>query len=105
MSIHVHLSNCKNCMRQPMKDQKLFRGPRVRRLRRERAITQARMAEELGISTSYLNLIERNQRPVTAPLLIRLAEVYAGNLRDFAGGEEAEWLAHPPGGCRHPPGR
>ena len=77
-----------------MKDQKLFCGPRVRRLRRERAVTQARMAEELGISTSYLNLIERNQRPVTAQLLIRLAEVYDVNLRDFAGGEEAEAFAN-----------
>ena len=76
-----------------MKDQKLFCGPRVRRLRRERALTQVRMAEELGISTSYLNLIERNQRPVTAQLLIRLAEVYDVNLRDFAGGEEAEAFA------------
>ncbi len=76
-----------------MKDQKLFCGPRIRRLRRERALTQARMAEEIGISTSYLNLIERNQRPVTAQLLIRLAEVYDVNLRDFAGGEEAEAFA------------
>ena len=49
-----------------MNEQKLFAGPRIRRMRKERARTQARMAEELGISTSYLNLIERNQRPLTA---------------------------------------
>ena len=34
------------------------------------------MADELGDSASYLNHLERNQRPVTAGMLLRLAEVY-----------------------------
>ncbi len=34
------------------------------------------MAADLGISTSYMNLIERNQRPMSAKILLRLAEVY-----------------------------
>jgi predicted transcriptional regulator len=34
------------------------------------------MAEGLGISPSYLNLIERNQRPLTVQLILRLASVY-----------------------------
>src|SRR5690606_1370968 len=34
------------------------------------------MAEALGISPSYLNLIERNQRPLTVQLLLKLASVY-----------------------------
>ncbi len=42
---------------------KLFIGPRLRRLRQELGLTQSRMAEELGVSASYLNLIERKQRP------------------------------------------
>ncbi len=32
-------------------------GYKVRRVRREHGLTQARMADALGISTSYLNLI------------------------------------------------
>ena len=63
---------------------KLFVGPRVKRLRRERNLTQARMAEELGLSPSYLNLIERNQRPITAQVLIRLAHAYSVDPREFA---------------------
>ncbi len=55
---------------------KIFAGPRLKRLRRERDITQARMAEELDVSASYLNLMERNQRPITVQVLIRLADVY-----------------------------
>ncbi len=47
-------------------------GGRVRRLRQERRLSQSQMAGELGISPSYLNLIESNQRPVTASVLLRL---------------------------------
>lgn len=75
------------------KDFKLFSGRQIRRLRRELGLTQTRMAEELGISTSYLNLLERNQRPVTAQILVRLAEAYDVDLRSFAGNEEANALA------------
>ncbi len=59
-----------------MADQKIFAGPRVRRLRMERGLTQTAMAEGLGISPSYLNLIERNQRPITVQLILKLASVY-----------------------------
>jgi len=74
-------------------DKKLFAGPRVRRLRRERGLTQVRMAEELGISASYLNLIERNQRPVSAQILLRMAEVFDADLRSLGGDEEARALS------------
>ena len=42
------------------------------------------MAEELGLSPSYLNLIERNQRPITAQVLIRLSHAYSLDPREFA---------------------
>ncbi|MGO4706756.1 short-chain fatty acyl-CoA regulator family protein [Microvirga sp. 2MCAF38] len=63
---------------------KLFVGPRLKRLRRERNLSQAGMAEELGLSPSYLNLMERNQRPITAQVLIRLAHAYSLDPREFA---------------------
>ena len=63
---------------------KLFVGPRLKRLRREKNLTQAAMAEELGLSPSYLNLMERNQRPITAQVLIRLSHAYALDPREFA---------------------
>ena len=49
-----------------MLQRKLFLGARLKRLRRERGLNQSQMADELGISASYLNHLERNQRPVTA---------------------------------------
>src|SRR5271165_559921 len=62
---------------------KIFAGPRLKRLRRERRLTQARMADELDVSPSYLNLMESNQRPITVQVLIRLADVYGIDPRDF----------------------
>ena len=62
-------------------DRKLFLGARVKRLRRDRGLTQTAMAGDLGVSPSYLNHIERNQRPVSAQLLLRLADAYDVDLR------------------------
>jgi XRE family transcriptional regulator, fatty acid utilization regulator len=67
---------------------KLFIGPRFRRVRRQLGLSQTQMAEGLGISPSYVNLIERNQRPVSAQILLRLAETYDLDLRDLAAGED-----------------
>ena len=70
-------------------DRKLFLGGRLKRLRREMGLTQTRMAEDLGVSPSYLNHLERNQRPVTAGVLLRLAQAYDLDLRSFTGDPEA----------------
>lgn len=67
--------------------QKIFAGPRLRRLRRELGLNQLQMAEGLGISPSYLNLIERNQRPLSAQLLLKLADNYEVNLKGLSGDE------------------
>lgn len=70
-----------------MADRKLFAGHAVRRLRRQNAMTQAAMAEMLAISPSYLNLVERNQRPLSAALLVKLAEQFDFDPRALSAGE------------------
>nr|WP_294851304.1 XRE family transcriptional regulator [uncultured Sphingomonas sp.] len=65
---------------------KLFLGHRLRRLRRDQGLSQTDMANSLAISPSYLNHLERNQRPVTAALLLKLAEQYEVDVRSFASG-------------------
>lgn len=72
-----------------MADQKIFAGPRIRRLRKAEGLTQSSMAEGLGISASYLNLIERNQRPLTVQLILKLSSAYGiepDDLQDGPGG-------------------
>ncbi|GAB5387547.1 MAG: short-chain fatty acyl-CoA regulator family protein [Alphaproteobacteria bacterium] len=71
-------------------DRKAFLGHKIRRLREEQALTQAAMAEAIGISTSYLNLLERNQRPITVPLLLKLGQAFDIDLVSFAEDEEAQ---------------
>jgi predicted transcriptional regulator/DNA-binding XRE family transcriptional regulator len=66
---------------------KLLAGHAVRRLRRRHGLTQAAMAEMLGISPSYLNLIERNQRAVPAGLLVTLADRFDFDPRVLVAGE------------------
>jgi predicted transcriptional regulator/transcriptional regulator with XRE-family HTH domain len=70
-------------------ERKLFLGPRLRRLRRELGLTQTRMAEDLGVSPSYLNHLERNQRPVTAQVLLHLAEAYDIDIRSLSADHES----------------
>ncbi len=48
----------------------------IRRLRREKKITQRHLADELGISVSYINLIENNRRSITVPILIKIANLF-----------------------------
>jgi len=107
-----------------MSNAKLLAGHAVRRLRLAQQMTQVAFAEAIDVSPSYLNLIERNQRPLTAGLLLRLAERFDVDPRRLgaeepAGGmdglrrrladpifadigidrtEMAEWLAAAPGG-------
>ncbi len=65
-------------------------GRTVRRLRMERAMTQQALAARLGISASYLNLIEHDQRAVTASLLIKLGETLSVDLAALSGSRERQ---------------
>lgn len=69
----------------------LYLGPRLKRLRRELGLTQQAMAGDLGISPSYVALLERNQRPLTADLLLRLAKSYKFDLAEFAGEDSDDY--------------
>lgn len=69
---------------------KIFAGARVRRLRTSRGLTQTRMANDLGVSISYLNLIERDQRPLSASFLLKLAQNYDLDIRSLTGNDEGE---------------
>ena len=59
-------------------------GAKVRGFRRREQLSQVQLAEKLQISPSYLNLIEHNQRPLPAHLLVKLAQVLHVDLQAFA---------------------
>ena len=68
-------------------------GPKVRALRRRHGLRQVDLAQKLGISASYLNLIEHDQRALTAPILLRLAELYPLDLKSFAADDHARLVS------------
>ncbi|HUC17750.1 MAG TPA: short-chain fatty acyl-CoA regulator family protein [Acetobacteraceae bacterium] len=68
-------------------------GRTVRRLRTDHRLTQQALAARLGISASYLNLIEHDQRGVTASLLIKLAETLGVDLGQLSGSAERQLAA------------
>ncbi|MCH9780254.1 MAG: short-chain fatty acyl-CoA regulator family protein [Alphaproteobacteria bacterium] len=68
-------------------------GPQIRRLRRDQQLTQATLAKQLGISASYLNLLEHGRRKVTVALLVKLHQVLGVNLGDFAYDHSTQLLA------------
>jgi predicted transcriptional regulator/transcriptional regulator with XRE-family HTH domain len=70
----------------------LYLGPRLRRLRRELGLTQQTMADDLGISASYVALLERNQRPLTADLLLRLARAYRLDVAELAAEDSQDYV-------------
>ncbi|GAA5066899.1 short-chain fatty acyl-CoA regulator family protein [Roseibacterium beibuensis] len=72
---------------------KTFIGPRLRRLRLDHEQTQAQMAKALGISTSYVNLLEKNERSVSVPVLLKLFEVYGVDWREIAEDDDTAVLA------------
>lgn len=68
---------------------KIYAHAKLRRLRRERGMNQVELARALGLSTSYLNQIEHSRRPLTAPVLLRIAEVFGVDPEFFSeAGEE-----------------
>lgn len=72
-----------------MAETKVFVGPRLRRIRSDLGLSQTRMAGDLGISPSYLNLIERNQRPLTVQVLLKLSATYHIDVAGLRGDGEA----------------
>ncbi|MBS2018304.1 MAG: DUF2083 domain-containing protein [Deltaproteobacteria bacterium] len=68
-------------------------GAKVRALRRRENLNQVQLAEKLGISPSYLNLIENNRRPLPANLLIRLAQLFNIEVSSFATDEDTRLVA------------
>ena len=68
-------------------------GSSVRKLRRQRNLSQQKLAEILGISVSYLNLIENNRRNLTGKLLLNIAKEFNIQLSDIEGENDTVLLS------------
>lgn len=82
---------CEDCEGSALK--KAFIGGRLRRLREERGLTQSALAAALELSPSYLNQIEKNQRPLTVPVLLRINAVFGIDVQLFSESDEARLIS------------
>ena len=58
-------------------------GSKIRRVRRLKGLPQSDLSKKLGISASYLNLIESGKRTITVPLLIKIGNELSLSLKDL----------------------
>lgn len=72
---------------------KAYMGVRLRRLREEKKLKQIELAQRLGISPSYLNQLEQNQRPLTLPVLLRINAAFGLDVQLFSGEDEMRLFA------------
>ncbi len=72
---------------------KMFVGPRLRRLRDERGLSQAALARRIDLSTTYVNQLENDQRPLTVPVLLTLTREFDLDADFFAADADARLVA------------
>lgn len=72
---------------------KTFAGARLRRLRDERGLTQVALARALGLSNSYVNQLENDQRPITVAVLLALSDRFDLPTHYFAPDADARLTA------------
>ena len=82
----------------------VFLGRRIRALRTRMRLSQAELAKRLGVSPTYLNLLEHDRRPVTTALLLELARVLDVDLRVLSSGADRVRTVRPFGPASLMPG-
>lgn len=89
---------------------KLYAGTKLREIRTRLGLTQADHAARLGVSLPYLNQMENNHRPVSARVVLALAQEYGIDVTELAAGtservvaDMREAFADPVFGAEGPP--
>ena len=70
-----------------MATQKLYAGAKLREIRARLALTQKIFADKLGVSLPYLNQMENNHRPVSASVVLALAQEFGLDVTELTVGE------------------
>lgn len=70
-----------------MPTQKLYAGAKLREIRARLALTQKTFADKLGVSLPYLNQMENNHRPVSAAVVLALAQEFGLDVTELTVGE------------------
>ncbi len=75
-----------------MSTQRIYAGVKLREARLKAGLTQRAFAETLGVSLSYLNQMERNHRPISAAVVLKLVQEFDFDVKTLSV-DEAERLS------------
>jgi len=70
-----------------MATQKLYAGVKLREIRGRLSLTQKAFADKLSVSLPYLNQMENNHRPVSASVVLALAQEFGLDVTELTVGE------------------
>ncbi len=70
-----------------MATQKLYAGAKLREMRTRLGLTQKSFADKLSVSLPYLNQMENNHRPVSAAVVLALAQEFGLDVTELTVGE------------------
>ena len=70
-----------------MPAQKLYAGVKLREIRARLVLTQRAFADRLGVSLPYLNQMENNHRPISAAVVLALAQEFGLDVTELTVGE------------------
>jgi predicted transcriptional regulator/transcriptional regulator with XRE-family HTH domain len=76
-----------------MAGQKLYAGVKLRETRTRLGVTQKDFAAKLGVSLPYLNQMENNRRPVSAGVVLALAQEYGFDVTELTTGDAERMVA------------
>lgn len=72
---------------------KLYAGVKLREIRARLKLTQAEYAARLGVSLSYLSQMENNHRPISARVVLALAQELGTDVTELAAGSTERMVA------------
>ncbi len=87
-NLPCELQNCKMTQ-----SRKLYVGVKLREFRARLGLTQAEYARKLGVSVSYLNQMENNHRPISARVILSLAQEFGINVTELSAGTTERMVA------------
>lgn len=73
--------------------QKLYAGAKLREMRTRLVLTQKVFADKLGVSLPYLNQMENNNRPVSAAVVLALAQEFGLDVTELTVGESERMVS------------
>lgn len=76
-----------------MASQKLYAGAKLREMRTRLGLTQKVFADKLTVSLPYLNQMENNHRPVSAAVVLALAQEFGLDVTELTVGESERMVS------------